>query len=78
MGTHPLWSRLTERQQDILRLLQAGTPIKQIGRELGLHFYTIRRHIGLAGKALGIDPERYHVSIRMLYLLSKEDACSIM
>ena len=42
---------LTEREQQVLRLLVAGQPNREIARELGIDVITVKAHVGrLLGK----------------------------
>lgn len=41
----PRISELTEREQEVLRLVAAGLSNKRIGRELGLHEKTVKHHM---------------------------------
>ncbi len=48
-------ARLTDRQQDVLRLLVAGMSNKQICRELNLGDGTVKAHIAAIFRALGVN-----------------------
>ncbi|WP_143694600.1 response regulator transcription factor [Variovorax sp. JS1663] len=39
-------TELTRRERDVLMLIVNGLNNKQIARELGLSFYTVKNHVG--------------------------------
>jgi DNA-binding NarL/FixJ family response regulator len=47
-------ARLSEREQQVLRLLAAGRANKAIGRELGISEKTVRNHVTRIFEALGV------------------------
>jgi DNA-binding NarL/FixJ family response regulator len=46
---------LTEREEEVLRLVQAGMANKQIARELGISERTVKAHLTKTFQALGVS-----------------------
>jgi DNA-binding NarL/FixJ family response regulator len=48
-------AQLTERERDVLALLAAGLPNKQIGRRLGISEKTVKGHVTSVFRRIGVD-----------------------
>ena len=44
-GEHRWWLQLSPRERDVCRRILAGDPDKEIARQLGISFWTVRSHI---------------------------------
>ena len=53
-GRAALATELTERQREVLALLERGLPNKQIARQLGLSEHTVKIHVAAILSALGV------------------------
>ena len=53
-GRAALATELTERQREVLALLERGLPNKQIARQLGLSEHTVKIHVAAILNALGV------------------------
>lgn len=49
--------RLTPRQREILSLLAEGVPVKGVARQLGLMETTVRNHVRMLFRALGVHSQ---------------------
>lgn len=58
------FDKLTERQRECLRLVQAGHEVKEIARELGIGPSAVVERLRAARKTLGVDSSR--IAARML------------
>lgn len=47
--------KLTEREQQVLRLLVAGRPNREIARELGIDVITVKAHVGRLMRKVGVE-----------------------
>lgn len=47
--------RLTERELQVLRLLVAGQPNREIARELGIDVITVKAHVGRLMRKVGVE-----------------------
>lgn len=47
--------KLTEREQQVLRLLVAGQPNREIARELGIDVITVKAHVGRLMRKVGVE-----------------------
>ena len=45
---------LTERQEDVARLLMKGVSNKEIARALGIELVTVKQHVGKIFRKLGV------------------------
>jgi DNA-binding NarL/FixJ family response regulator len=58
--------KLTQRQRDVVKLLEAGLSSRKVADEMGLSIFTVRNHIKAALKRLGV-----HSQADLLHLLDR-------
>lgn len=55
LDADPLYTQLTPRQQDVLRLIANGLSNKEIARELDISPFTVRIHVSSLLRVLGVS-----------------------
>lgn len=59
---------ITPREMEVIGLLKEGYKQVEIGAKLGLSTRTIKQHIQKISRKLNIDNEKWHPSVRIIYL----------
>jgi DNA-binding NarL/FixJ family response regulator len=54
-GNTDLTVKITEREQQVLRLLVAGRPNREIGKTLGIDEGTVKAHVGRLMRKVGVE-----------------------
>lgn len=57
--------KLTERELQVLRLLVAGQPNREIARELGIDVITVKAHVGRLMRKMGVE-NRISLSVQAM------------
>ena len=63
--------RFTPREIEVLECLFAGMCDKQISTALQMSIRMAKKHVSEIGRKLGIDGKRWHIRVRIVYLLSQ-------